>query len=146
MTGAALPYVDLVVAEALRALLPAAVTVETQQDDRLLDRLPYVFVEADGGTELDLRFAVRPTVNVLCWVEGSKRDGALLAGQVLQALWSAHRSQHIYAEASIAQIRALSLPYEQRLDNQPAEVYRFVAQYELIVRPDRSEKEQQQHG
>lgn len=131
-----LPYTDLVIAEALRAHLDGTVTVETQQDDHLLQRLPYVFVEADGGTELDPALASRPTVTAISWAEGSKRDGADLAESVRVALWAAHRWQRLYGGGTIARVRALSLPYEQRMDNQSAEVFRFVAQYECILRPD----------
>lgn len=131
-----LPYTDLVVATVLRGALGPSVTVETQQDDKLLDRLPYVFVEQVGGVELDPQFASRPSLSVINWVEGSKQAAADLAEAARGALWDAHRSQRVYAGGSIARVRALSLPYEQRLDNQATEVFRFVAQYELILRPD----------
>ncbi|WP_031465964.1 hypothetical protein [Sciscionella sediminilitoris] len=130
-----LPYADLVAVTVLREALGETVTVETQLDDRLLQRLPYVFAEVVGGTELDPAFASRPALSVISWAEGSKQAGADLAESVRVALWRAHLSQRTYAGASIARVRALSMPYEQRLDNQPSEVFRFVAQYELILRP-----------
>lgn len=134
-----MPPTDYVLATALRDLLGDEVTVETQQDDKLLQRLPYVFLETDGGIEQDPRFALRPSFTVISWAEGSKAEGVRLAEQVRAALHDAHRSQRVYAGATLGYVRAISLPYEQRQDNQATEVFRFVAQYEAIVRPDRKE-------
>lgn len=129
-------YCDAVAADALVSYLPDGVRVRTQLEDTMLRSLPYVFVETTGGRDLHPVFAQLPTLEVVTFAEGSKRDGAELADAARLALWHAHERQTVHAGASVGRMRTLTQPFEQRLDNQPSTVYRFVGTYELAVRPD----------
>lgn len=128
-------YCDAVAADVLTTYLPSGVRVRTQLEDTLLHTLPYVFVEVTGGSDVHPEFAQRPTLEVVTFAEGSKRDGAELADQARLALWNAYKHQSMHAGASLGLFRTVSQPFEQRLENQPSTVYRFVGTYEVAVRP-----------
>lgn len=128
-------YCDAVAADALATYLPAGTRVRTQLEDTLLNSLPYVFVETTGGRDLHPVWAQLPTVEVVTFADGSKRDGAELADAARLALFHAWERQSVHAGASVGLFRTVSHPFEQRLDNQPSTVYRFVGEYELAIRP-----------
>lgn len=128
-------YCDAVAADALAMYLPSGVRVRTQLEDTLLSTLPYVCVEVTGGSDLHPEFAQRPTLEVVTFADGSKRDGAELADAARLALWSAFKHQTMHDGASLGLFRTVSHPFEQRLENQPSTVYRFVGTYEVAVRP-----------
>ena len=100
----------------------------------LLDRLPYVSAKRFGGSAVDPQFLDRATYSVDAWAAG-RRAAADLAETCRVLLFTAWRSQRLYAGASVAHFAEVTAPAELRTDGQASGLDRYQASYTLHVRP-----------
>lgn len=115
----------------------AGVTFESNMAPNFLTRLPYVWLEVSGGSAPNEKLIGNPTVSITCWARGDLTAAEDLAEGVRCSLYDAWKNQRTNSHGSISRFVTSVFPYEERLDNQPPDVYRYFAVYDLGVRPPR---------
>lgn len=133
------PYIEGLTQELLKTDTElAGVTIGTQLVPNFLEKLPFVFLESSGGSAINEKLAFYYTLQVTSVARGDKRAAADLDEAVRAALYDAWKSQRTNEHGSLARLRTSVKGYEERLDNQPLDVYRYYAVYELTARPPRT--------
>lgn len=129
-----LPDADLLVKRLLRQALGPGVTVQTQLTN-VFTRLPYVFVNAGGGSEPHPELLGLPLVDLECYAGPSKKDALDLAEGARVALWRAVDQQIVVPGVGHLTSYRLVNPFrEERLRGQPPDVYRIPGTLALGVR------------
>lgn len=140
MTRFAVDYLDVLL-DLLRPALPG-VQVWSKIPDNVPDYLPLVVLDRTGGSSNAPEFFDQPLVQVQCWAADNRSTGvdairaaSDLADQVRGVLWTAYRTQQVVpGRGWIGWVRESSGPQEIPDPDLPF-VGRFVATYELRVRP-----------
>lgn len=129
-----LPYVDGLLMEMLRPTLPAyqVVTVYPAPD---LRQYPILLVRRIGGGAVHMSLLDSALVQVDCFAHERRQaaDGVEFVRQVFEYAW---QNQTVLTDGHIGRVNEISGPVETRDNDQPADLYRFGATYDILIRPN----------
>jgi hypothetical protein len=129
-----LPYIDGLLMEVLREALGSTASVGTVQPSDVLLRLPYVVAASFGGDATDIRFALRPDVQIDCYA-ATRPAAASLAETCRIALVAGWLNATPYTAGRLGRVWVTSAPAELELPDGPAGLVRWHTLYRLVVRP-----------
>lgn len=143
MTRFSVDYLDVLL-DLLRSELDPSVTVMTRIPDHITDYLPLVVMTRVGGDSPAPEFYDSPWMHVQCWTAppadpntepDAFRAASDLADQVRGIFWTAQRTQQVITgKGWIGAVRESSAPQEIGDIDRP-QLGRYVATYEIRVRP-----------
>jgi hypothetical protein len=127
----ALPYVDGLLMAVLRPGLPG-VPVVTQLPAPAIRTYPVVLARRIGGAQVRHGLLDAPLVQIDCF-STDRRGSALISANARDAIEAA--KNQITSDGYIGWVTEVSGPVELRDPDQPNNIFRFSATYELRTRP-----------
>lgn len=129
-----LPRADRFLMEMLRSFSTGA-TWGTQQPFDMLDRLPFGVAHRFGGATTDPRWTVRATCSIDVWA-GTRKAAEDAAFAAHDGILAAIRDQTVFPTGHLgSRSEVISDPAELRTNTQADNVWRFHADYSLVLRP-----------